>query len=86
MKTRSSEIIGKKIKTLRTAKNLTLRELADTATSYMPDDRKIGFSAIAYYEKGRSADLDVLNALCKALDVDMMDILSEAFAKSRNKK
>ena len=73
-----SMVIGSKIKQIRTAKRLSLRELSELASKYMPDERKISHVSIMYYENdGRSMDLDILIAVCKALNIDMPSFLDE---------
>lgn len=62
-------IIGTHLKELRNSKSLSQRALS--AITGVSD------SAISYYENGRPIDVDVLNKLCKGLNVDMLVFLEE---------
>lgn len=67
-------IIGLKLKEYRLKKGYSQRDLAKLS--------KVSDSAISYYENGRSIDIDVLDKLCRALNIDMFDFLNEC-RKSR---
>lgn len=62
-------VIGTHLKELRNSKNMSQRALS--AKSGVSD------SAISYYENGRPIDVDVLNKLCTALNIDMLVFLDE---------
>lgn len=62
-------VIGAHLKKLRNSKNMSQRALS--AKSGVSD------SAISYYENGRPIDVDVLNKLCTALNIDMLVFLDE---------
>lgn len=79
--------LGEKIFELRTEKNMTLRELAEKASSYMEDGKSISHTSINKYENfGRAMDIDILVAICKALDTDAVKLLSEAISEVDGKK
>lgn len=77
MKTKLTSIRGKKLKELRENKGYSLREVAEKASKYMDDDTNISYGSIKRYEDGTACDLDILMAICKALDYDPIKLITE---------
>lgn len=76
-----SEVISEKLREIRLSKKMTQADLAKASG--------VSRSAISYYELGRAADMDTLDALCKGLRVDLFDFLDECKRtklKEENKK
>lgn len=87
MITKFTKRLGEKIYELRVEKRMTLRDLAEKASSYMEDGRSISHTSINKYENfGRAMDLDVYFAICKALDIDATKLLTEVQEEINSKK
>ena len=87
MITEYTKKLGEKLYVLRTEQNLSLRDLAEKASSYMEDGRSISHTSINKYENfGRAMDLDILFAICKALKTDPIKLLEETMAEVESKK
>lgn len=87
MITEYTKRLGEKLYHLRTEKDLSLRELAEKASSYMEDGKSISHTSINKYENlGRAMDLDILFAICKALNVDPIQLLEETMNEVNAKK
>lgn len=73
-----SHLIGKKIKSLRKANNLTQSELADIVGYSVRNIRRI--------ENNGTASIDVVNTFADIFKVSALDILDGCFFLLKNKK
>lgn len=80
-----SKRIGEKIKVERLKQRITLRDLADRTSKIY--GRPISHVSLMRYENnGRSMDIEVLVAICEALNINMGTLLDEVYQEVKGDK